>query len=298
VSPDWSERAERGSPVLMRLMRWIALHLGRAPTRLLLYPITLYFLLFAPSARKASQDYLRRLTGRDSHWRSTAKHIFCFASTILDRVFLLSGNADRLDIIIHHAELVTERLKEGHGCVLIGSHLGSFEVLRAPAISMLGFPVKVLMQEDHNKTITRMLHALNPAIADTVIPLGEIDALLKAYDNLQQGYIIGMLADRVAGSDRNVSCEFLGDQADFPGGPWLAAAALKAPVILFFGLYRGGRRYDIHFELLAEQINIDRKTRDQDLPPWVQKYADRLAHYARVAPYNWFNFYQFWNQDD
>ena len=26
----------------------------------------------------------------------------------------------------------------------------------------------------------------------------------------------------------------------------------------------------------------------------MQRYADRLAHYARSAPYNWFNFYDFW----
>jgi hypothetical protein len=27
----------------------------------------------------------------------------------------------------------------------------------------------------------------------------------------------------------------------------------------------------------------------------VQRYADRLAHHARTAPYNWFNFYDFWH---
>lgn len=296
MTSDWRKQAERGSPILVRLIRWMALHLGRAPTRLLLYPITLYFLLFATNARRASQDYLCRVTGGNSRWWSTAKHIFYFSSTILDRVFLLSGKSDCLDIRVHNGAIVTKHLEADTGCVLIGSHLGSFEVLRAPAINKLGLPVKVLMQEDHNKTITQLLHALNPAIADTVIPLGKMDALLKAHDNLQQGYSIGMLVDRVAPSGKNLSCEFLGDHVNFPSGPWLAAAALKAPVILFFGLYQGGHRYDIHFELFAEKIQLDRETRDQDLHFWIQKYADRLAHYAHAAPYNWFNFYHFWDQ--
>lgn len=293
MTGDWSDQTERGSPILIRLIRWIALHLGRAPARALLYPITLYFLFFSPTARAASRDYLRRLNLR-SDLRAVGKHIFCFAATILDRVFLLSGHTDDLDIRIYNGKVVSDILDQGKGCILMGSHLGSFEVLRAPAISRLGFPVKVLMQADHNRTITRLLHDLNPRIAETVIPLGEMDTMLRAYEHIQQGYIIGMLADRVTDDSKQVSCEFLGDKANFPTGPWLAASALRAPVILFFGLYRGGRRYDIHFELLTERLELDRRTRDREVPIWIQKYADRLAHYARSAPYNWFNFYPFW----
>jgi predicted LPLAT superfamily acyltransferase len=26
----------------------------------------------------------------------------------------------------------------------------------------------------------------------------------------------------------------------------------------------------------------------------LKRYAQRLEHYCRMAPYNWFNFYDFW----
>jgi predicted LPLAT superfamily acyltransferase len=29
----------------------------------------------------------------------------------------------------------------------------------------------------------------------------------------------------------------------------------------------------------------------------MQRYADRLAHYARLAPFNWFNFHDVWQVD-
>jgi predicted LPLAT superfamily acyltransferase len=71
-------------------------------------------------------------------------------------------------------------------------------------------------------------------------------------------------------------------------------AALGVPVLLGFGLYRGGRHYSAHFELFAERVSASRQRRAADLQAWAQRYAQRLEHYARQAPYNWFNFYDYW----
>ncbi|MGA7986605.1 MAG: glycosyltransferase family 2 protein, partial [Burkholderiales bacterium] len=58
--------------------------------------------------------------------------------------------------------------------------------------------------------------------------------------------------------------------------------------------YRGGRRYDVRLEPFAERIELDRRDREASLRPWVERYAARLEHHCREAPYNWFNFYDFW----
>jgi predicted LPLAT superfamily acyltransferase len=297
MSHDWTQDKERGTEFFLLLIRWIAVHLGRPVARLLLFPITAYFFLFAPDARRASYRFLHRIQGSPAHWWQVARHLHHFSATILDRVFLLTGKHGQLDITVHNAELVFEHTTPGNCAVLLGSHLGSFEALRALAINDRKLRLKVLMHEAHNKLITRILHALNPDVAETVIPLGTPNSLLMAYEYLQQGYLIGMLGDRVVDSAKTTACDFLGSQTDFPTGPMLTAAALKAPVILFFGLYQGGRRYEIHFELLANQVTIDRSRRAQDVQLWTQRYADRLAHFTRMSPYNWFNFYDFWETD-
>lgn len=297
MSHDWTQDKERGTEFFLLLIRWIALHLGRPVARLLLFPITAYFFLFAPDARRASYRFLHRIQGNPAHWWQVARHLHHFSATILDRVFLLTGKHSQLDITVHNAELVFEHTTPGNCAVLLGSHLGSFEVLRALAINDQKLRLKVLMHEAHNELITRILHALNPDVAETVIPLGTPNSLLMAYEYLQQGYLIGILGDRVVDSTKTTSCDFLGSQTDFPTGPMLTAAALKAPVILFFGLYQGGRKYEIHFELLANQVTIDRSTRAQDVQLWTQRYADRLSHFTRMSPYNWFNFYDFWETD-
>jgi predicted LPLAT superfamily acyltransferase len=80
-----------------------------------------------------------------------------------------------------------------------------------------------------------------------------------------------------------------------PAGPILLGATMHCPVVLFFGLYRGGNRYDIYFEHFADEIALNREHRAEEIQLWMQRYVARLEHYARLAPYNWFNFYSFWD---
>ena len=294
MSYRWTRQHEKGSPAALRLILWIALHLGRGSARLILYPITLYFLITAAEQRRASRSFLARVRPGPMHWWHVARHIHCFSATILDRVFLLSGRLETFDIRFHGLDAAMETIGAGHGVILLGSHLGSFEVLRALAAHQSVVGLKVLMYPQHNQSLTRLLETLDPGIADSVIPLGTDNALLKVGESLERGEMVGILGDRSAPGEPVVDCRFFDGVVPFPSGPLRIAAATDAPVVLFFGLYRGGNRYDIHFEILAEHIDIDRRDRKRDIQAWMQRYAERLEYHARRSPYNWFNFYDYW----
>ena len=295
MSRQWMARQERGSLFLIRLIVGIARTLGRPVARLLLYPITAYFLLFSPRSVAASRDYLERVLPGPVGLRQQFRHYHTFAATILDRVFLLAGRYDLFDIRLHGAEVLTERLAAGHGCILLGAHVGSFEALR-----MLGLerqlPINVLMYEENAEKINSVLNVLNPRAAQCVIPIGGPESLLKVGEKLRQGELVGILGDRIAAGDKSVTVDFLGRPTRFPAGPLLIAGLLKAPVILGFGLYRGGNRYDLHFELLGEEIPLPRHERMAQVQTWTQRYAERLEAMCRAAPYNWFNFYDYWEE--
>ncbi len=296
MSSDWASQKERGTPFALRLILWIAQRLGRGFARLFLHPITLYFLLMAKPQRRASRQYLQRILGRQITLFDIARHIHCFASTILDRVFLLADRSSEFDIKRYKPEEVYRLVDQGQGCLLLGAHLGSFEVLRAPAINERRMPLKILMYPNHNEQISKIFMGLNPEVAQSILPLGEMDTMLRVADAVAEGKAVAMLGDRAIGSEKSVDCCFLGKSAQFPAGPMLLASVLKVPVILFVGLYMGGNRYELYFEKLADKVVIGRKQRDADLQKWVQHYADRLEYYARKAPDNWFNFYDFWNR--
>jgi predicted LPLAT superfamily acyltransferase len=133
-----------------------------------------------------------------------------------------------------------------------------------------------------------------PEIAERIITPGEAGSLLRVRECLERGEIVAMLGDRPLGRERTTRCEFLGANARFPSGPMLAAAVLGAPVVAFFCLYQGDLRYNVHFEVLAERIELGAGQRDAALAPWIERYVRQLEAHARMAPYNWFNFYDFW----
>ena len=291
----WAAMPERGTPALLRLGAWIAVHLGRSTARLLLYPITFYFVISANAARRSSYEYLERIWQRQPRWWHVFRHFHWFAATILDRLYLLRGEFERFEVTFHQREILHRQIESGKGCILLGSHLGSFEVLRALAITQQHLPLKVLMNIAHNESITRFLDSLNQTIASTVIEPERPDTLLRVKESLDAGFLIGMLGDRIPGEGKTAQCRFLGSPATFPAGPILLAAMMHCPVILFFGLYCRGKCYEIHFEQFAQEIRLNRERRTDDIQQWMQRYVERLEHYARLAPYNWFNFYPFWD---
>jgi predicted LPLAT superfamily acyltransferase len=292
--PEWVGKQERSNTLAIRFIVWVALTLGRRIARLFLYPICLYFFLFAGEARTASKEYLRKVLGREPHVSDGFRHIHTFASTILDRVFLLNGRFDKFDVHPHLDAAAQAMIASKQGCILLGAHLGSFEITRAFADEIKGPPASVVMYEENARKLNSVLKAINPDLNQQVIGLGKVDSMLKVQQALQRGEFIGILADRgLEHGGASVTCDFLGAPAKFPSGPLRIAYMLKSPVLLMVGVYRGGNRYDLYFEELMDMSNAE-LPRNELIRQAQQRYVARIEYYCRNAPYNWFNFYDFW----
>lgn len=296
VSPEteWAGRPERSNMAMLRLMTWISLKLGRAPARLVLPGISLYFLLAAPAARAASRAYLRRALGRTPRFSDLFRHVHSFASTIHDRVFLLNARFDLFQVEVHGEAVIRDVLAAGRGAFLMGAHLGSFEAVRAIGRRQPGLRVGMVMYEENARKLNAALAAINPAAMQDIIPLGQLDSMLRVQCCLDAGMVLGVLGDRTLGDDPTVRVPFLGDDAEFPVGPMRLAAMLKRPVLFMSGLYLGGNRYAIHFEKLADFSDVDRKERDSAIHAAITAYAASLSRHCRASPCNWFNFFDFW----
>lgn len=296
--PSWLGYRERGSVFAYWLIARLALLLGRRVTRLLLYPICVYYLLFSRTTPRASRAYLTRVLGRPPRLAEVFRHHLYFATALLDRVYLYSGQYDKFEVVCHNTEVLQEVFASGRGVLMLGAHLGSFEFMRASAAHRrYGFTSNMMMYEDNARKIATVLDGLDKHKERRIIPIGRVDALLMARERLDRGELVGILGDRAVGNDRLVWVPFLGRPAPFPAGPFLAAAALQTPVILFYCLYDGGDRYELHFERLTERMTITRRS-PTELEAWVRRYAARLEHYCRLSPYNWFNFYDFWGDQN
>jgi predicted LPLAT superfamily acyltransferase len=283
---------------MLRVMTWISLRLGRAPARFVLAGISLYFLLFAPAAKAASRAYLRRAMDREPGFTDLFRHFHSFASTIHDRVFLINARFDLFQLEVHGEDVIKDVLAAGRGAFLMGAHMGSFEVARAIGRRQPGLRVAMVMYEENARKLNAALAAINPAAVQEIIPLGQIDSMLRVQASLDEGMVLGVLGDRTLGGDPTLRVPFLGADAEFPLGPMRLAAMLKRPVLFMSGLYLGGNRYAIHFERLADFSDLERPGRDAAIQAAVVAYAACLERHCRAAPYNWFNFFDFWRPKD
>lgn len=294
ASAEWATRPERSSMAVLRFMVWLSLFLGRRLSRVVLYPIAAYFVVFAPKAKRASKAYLSRALGRTARLPDGFRHVLTFASVVHDRVYWLRGRHDLFEIeVIGESHLATLR-QQGRGMVFAGGHFGSFEALRVVG-ERHGIDTRMLMFPDNARKVTAALTSINPALANSVIALGRPDSVLSVRDHLQNGGSVGILADRMLGEDKSRDIPFLGEPAPFPVGPWRLAAMLAAPVVFMAGCYLGGNRYQLVFEPIIDFAQVPAEKRASAMQEAQDRFVELLELRCRQAPWNWFNFYDFWH---
>ena len=296
--PAWASNPERGSVIMLRLMTWLSLRCGRRLTRPIVYGISAYFLLFAPAARRASRDYLRRALEKKPRWIDLYRHIVAFATSIHDRLYLLNERFELFEIDIQGEELVTAAKDDGRGAFLMGAHMGSFELIHALGRRQPGVKGAMVMYEENARKINAMMAAINPAAQQDIIPLGRLDSMLIVRRALNDGVFVGVLGDRSFSDDTTVPVTFLGDTAYLPSSAFRMAAVLRRSVIFMVGLYLGGNRYAVCFEPLADFSHTTREERDAAVARAIVDYAALMEKHCRAAPYNWFNFFDFWKMPE
>jgi predicted LPLAT superfamily acyltransferase len=295
---DWIRHRERGSNALLRVMAFLSLRLGRTLSRIPLYGIAIYFFLFAPNARRHSRRYLRLALGRRPSARDRFRQILSFATTIHDRVYLVSGQFEIFNITLEGEALVLAQSETGRGALLMGAHMGSFEVMHSLGRRQRGFEVAMAMYEDNARKINATLAAINPHLVADIVPLGRIDAMLKIAERLERGAFVGVLGDRTLGREPVQAVSLLGERAYLPTGAMRAAAILRCPVFFMAGLYRGKNNYHVVFKRVADFSATPAGARNVAVRSAIERYAAVLDQYCRSDPYNWFNFYDFWRAQD
>ena len=302
MSDRWAGQAEAGVPVFTRGFARLCLAVGPRVSRLLLGPICAYFFLARGAQRRASRAFLDRALDRPATWRDVWRNFWTFSQVVLDRVYLLGQEGRGIELLPESPEVLAEPVDQGQGCLLLGSHLGSFEASRAIKRARPHVPLRLVMDRQQSPAATAFLEALNPEMARQVLDVGgssrgspgQPGPGLVLLEALREGALVALLADRPRPGEKTARVQFFDRPASFPTAPFELALVTQAPLILFWGLHTGKGHYRIVFEKLDPPERAPRGERDAAVEACMQRYADRLEVHARAAPYNWFNFYDFW----
>ncbi len=278
--------------------------LGRGPFLLILYPIVFYYWLVRSTARHASREYLSRLQqsqqvfDRDPGIRHSLRHFGLFAETMLDKLLAIGGRYSRGRLQFNGHEALLAAQAAGQGALIMTAHMGCLELMQTAAGWREGLRLTILVHTGHAERFNRVLERINP---DVKVRLLQVEHFSPATAMLLAGRIaagehVAIAGDRVPlNSERTVAADFLGHSAQFPAGPYLIASVLRCPVFLLACVHAGSG-YSVHIEQLAEQVILPRADRQGAMSKYAQSYARWLEGRLRESPYDWFNFFAFWEQ--
>lgn len=304
----WTRIAERGSLWGLRFTAWLFRAVGRGPTLVLVTLIVAYFFLTDRAGRRASAAYLRRVyatpAGRAALGHAPRTwdgflHYRAFALSIVDRIAIWFGRTDDFRLEIHGFEPFDRLAAQKRGAIVLGAHLGSFDVMRMLAVRHRTV-VNVLMFTRNAQHINQLFRELSPEVETHVIHVdpGSVESVFEVRRCLARGEHVAILGDRIEPGDRQRSSrvKLLGGEVELPQAPFLLASLLGCPVLFVVALRRGPQRYQVFTEQLAERVELPRAGREAALCELLTSYAARLEHHCLQAPYEWFNFYDYWEE--
>jgi predicted LPLAT superfamily acyltransferase len=305
----WTRIAERGSIWGIRFTAWCYRRLGRRLSLPLVYAVVTYFFVTDARGRRASLAYLRRIhadpRGRETLRRPPGarecfRHYRTFALAIVDRLAIWFGREDDFEFVTHGLDYVDGLAEQGRGALLLGSHLGSFDALRLLA-KRAGSTVNVLMFTANAERINQVLRELAPEAEALVIHVdpGSVQSVFTIRERLRRGEHVAILADRIEVGDRDraMRVPLLGGLVRLPQAPILLAGLLGCPLVTVVALREGPARYEVSVELLAERVVLPRKGRDEAVAALLSDYAQRLERHCLRRPYQWFNFFDYWEDE-
>ena len=302
----WSRLEERGAVLGMKILFTGYRLFGRFVFRVMLYPVMTYFYLTSTSARRTSRQFLDRVeavrkgsNGESTKRLSGFRHFLQFGESILDKTAQWAGVRSTENIRYVAPEIYDEIINNPRGGVFIGSHLGNLEALRAFGGLKQGLTVNALVFTRHSIKFMQFLEEANPDAVRNIMQVDTLgpESVIRMQSKIESREWIAMVADRTSITDagRSVVCDFLGHPAHFPEGPFILASLLDCPVYFLFCLKQDGK-YNVYLEKLADPLELPRATRQQQLEEIVQRYAALLEQHSLAFPYQWYNFFDFWQE--
>lgn len=268
---------------------------GRFLAYLFLYPLVLAYTL-SPSIRRKSRAYIQRRFSPRSAWQFF-KHAYrlnlTFSRTLTDRAAL--GILGRVDIVSSQEDrALCQRLADEHkGIIMLSAHCGCWQQAAA-SIDFFNAP-KYIVYYRNPKDNDKMVHEHRSTKAPFTFinPAGPLGGVVEMMAALRHGGVLCAMGDRTFGSAGNsLRARFLGGSVAFPYSFYRLAACTGAPVAVMFFPWLGKGRFGAE---IAEVFTVpDLGPDKQKYAPYAQKFADALEAFCVKYPYQFFNYYNFW----
>ncbi|GHV42194.1 hypothetical protein AGMMS49546_20020 [Spirochaetia bacterium] len=317
----WSEQSEQASRYWhVRLLLLLVKYLPMIIVRILTFPVALSYFIAAKRVREVSRLYLERAVNsinRDGQGNgrrlrvNVFKHSHAFALTVVEKVEAWGGKVllNRIHFQEDDITGLKETLEKRKGALLICSHLGNAELLRALAdFNRTGvsrnIPVTSIVDFTVTAYFNRMLREVNPGSMMHIISADDIGpgTIIMLQERLAAGELVVIAGDRTSANtrDKYFLFPFLGDDAPFGYGSFFLAALLDAPTYFVFALRQKdvslSSQYNMYVHKSPVSFDCSRREREARIKETARLFAADLERHCKQHPYQWYNFYDFWAQ--
>jgi predicted LPLAT superfamily acyltransferase len=269
--------------------------LGVWPAYFWLLFVSAYFTLAHATAYRASAEFLEHVFGPLPPWRCPLlvyRHFLNYGITLVDRLAVLMG-CYRVKAVFDGREAVQAELAKGRGVILVGAHIGCWE-LGGHFLEGFSVPVNIVMIERELANIQKLLNSAAGASRFRILtsdahPLRSIPILAA----LRRGEIVALHGDRSFGG-ADAETDFLGERVRLPEGPYRLAAVSGARLFQAFVVREALGTYRFVAIPMEWKSREDLRSDPNVLLRQTKKYAMRLEEFVRKYPFQWANFYSYW----
>lgn len=277
--------------------RWLIRMLKVIDVRVL-YGFTFVFvvpptMLINRKARKAIYDFYRKHMryGRfRSAWMAYKNHC-AFSQVVIDRFAMYAGK--KFEITIDGNDEFLKLSRHPGGFVQLSSHIGNYEIAGYSLVAenkrfnaLVFGGEKASVMANRNKLFDGNNIRMIPMMPD----MSHLFVIDKA---LTDGEILSMPADRVFGSQKSFGIEFLGENANFPQGPFVLAAMRDVPVLFVTVMKRRAKAYHITVSRIGCDSVGNARAKASAL---ATRYVSLLESTVKRHPAQWYNYFDFWEK--
>lgn len=253
----------------------------------LMYPVTFFYFLVSTNVRQALKIYYKRL---DIEFTNAMyyEHLRIFAVTMVDR-FITKIDPQSYSFVYDDGDTPLEIFKDA--TVLIQSHFGGWA--SSSSVARTTNTINVVMQESLMDGIKSIEESLDIKSNITVIDLnkGAIAVSIAIANALMANEVVAIMGDRASNDKAVIKTQFLGQSASFNKNPFQIAYKMSKPILVYFVLYIGMKKYKI--EYIKIDMNKEKKEAEaieEALNIYVKEYEKVIRRY----PNQWLNFFDFW----
>ncbi|MFH6992771.1 lipid A biosynthesis acyltransferase [Flavobacterium sp. FlaQc-48] len=282
----------KGTVLGYRIFVFLIKKAGVKAAYILLYFVASYYFLFLKKSNKAISYYFKERL-KYSWFKSKTmvfKSYYTFGQTIIDKISISAGMRNKFTYEFDGIEILKNLLAEKKGGVLISAHIGNFEI----AEHFLGdididFQINLVTTDLEHSAIKNYLESVTqkPTVKFIIIR-EDLSHIFEINAALSKNELVCFTGDRYFEGTKSLSENILGEQANFPAGPFLIASRLKVPVVFVYVM----KEPNLHYHLYAREAIVKHRDEKGLLKAYIENVESMLAKY----PLQWFNYFDFWNQ--